>query len=101
MTEEQGTTEAMIYYLRMGAGRYRMMIDILKKCETNSNKVFDWEAPTFLVDGLQWSLEHWMKEWECSDDDEPFVDIYVRYINSETKKYSFEIEIGCCVKYVN
>lgn len=62
-----------------------------------------------LFGGLQWSrtgnsiekLEHWMKEWECSDDDEPFVDIYVRYINSETKKYSFEIEIGCCVKYVN
>ena len=85
------------------------VIDILKKCETNSNKVFVWEAPTFLADGLQWSrtgtsieeLEHRMKEWECSDDDEPFVDIYVRYINSETKKYSFEIEIGCCVKYVN
>ena len=82
------------------------VIDILRKCETNSNKVHDWEAPTFLADGLQWNrtgtsieeLEHRMKKWKCDDDGEPFMEINVRYINSETKKYSFKIAI---VRYVN
>ena len=85
------------------------VIDILKKCETNSNKVHDWEAPTFLADGLQWKrtgtsieeLEHRMKKWKCDDDGEPFIEINVRYINSETKKYSFEIAIVRYANYVN
>ena len=89
-----------------GSLSYDEVINILRKCETNSNKVFYWEAPTFLADGLQWErtgtsieeLEHRMKKWKCDDDGEPFMEINVRYINSETKKYSFEIAI---VRYVN
>lgn len=85
------------------------VINILRKCETNSNKVFDWKAPTFLADGLQWNrtgtsieeLEHRIKKWKCDDDDEPFMEINVRYINSETKKYSFEIAIVRHVQRVN
>ena len=73
------------------------IIELLRKCETNSNKVARWRTNTFSESGNSWSpsgrsIEELEELMETAPS--PLGEIYVDYINSETKKYSFDIILG-------